>query len=157
MNKTKTILFVCTGNSCRSVLAEGLLKKYLEEKRRNDIRVISAGTGAVDGFSPMENTIEVMKKEDVDVSGYKTALVTDEMIKTADLVFVMEEFHKDKILERVPDAKDKTFLLRAFKRESNDEPQGGVDVLDPIGRPIRDYEYTLKMIKEEIEKIIKFL
>jgi protein-tyrosine phosphatase len=138
-------------------MAEGLLKKYLEEKGKKDIRVISAGVRAFYGMPPTENTIKVMGKEGVDVSGYKTATLTDEMIKAADLVFVMEEFHKEEILKMDPAAKDKTFLLKAFKRPLEDKLSGGVDVLDPIGRPIGDYEYTLKTIKEEIERIINFL
>jgi len=138
-------------------MAEGLLKRYLKEKGRDDINVISAGTGALSGYSPTANTIEVMKKEGVDVSGHKTALVTEKMIRQADLILVMEKAHKEEIIDRVPDAVGKTFLLTEFKKDPGDRPRLGEDVLDPMGRPLKDYAYTLMTIKKEIERITPHL
>ena len=68
MNKIIRILFVCTGNSCRSIMAEGLMKSVLKGLGKVGIDVSSAGVSAIDGFRPTHETIEVMKREGVDVS-----------------------------------------------------------------------------------------
>ncbi|MFA6610292.1 MAG: low molecular weight protein arginine phosphatase, partial [Candidatus Omnitrophota bacterium] len=61
MGNIKSVLFVCTGNSCRSVMAEGFMKKYLRELGKADIEVRSAGISAAEGFFPTAETIEVMR------------------------------------------------------------------------------------------------
>ena len=70
MSEARSVLFVCTGNSCRSVMAEGLLRKYLKELGKDDIEVRSAGPSAVNGSPATKETIEVMKKEGIDVSPF---------------------------------------------------------------------------------------
>ena len=114
MNKVRSILFVCTGNSCRSVMAEGLLKKRLKELGKSDIVVRSAGVRAIDGYPPMNETIEVMKAEGVDLSGFRSAGITDEFIKGSDLILVMSPLHKAEVIRRFPGAARKTFLLREY-------------------------------------------
>lgn len=155
MAKIKSILFVCTGNSCRSIMAEGLLKKKLQEMERKEIEVFSAGTHAVGGFVPTDNTISVMKDEGVDVSGYKTSRLTPDKIQKADLILAMELFHIESILNMAPDAEAKTYLLRKYARVKN-EP-GGIEVMDPIGRPPEIYERVSTMIKRSIEELVKTL
>jgi len=155
MTKIKSVLFVCTGNSCRSIMAEGLLRKKLEEMGRKDIEVFSAGTCAVGGFVPTDNTIFVMKEEGVDVSGYKTSRLTPDKIQKADLILAMELIHLEEILNMAPDVAVKTHLLRKYARVKN-EP-GGVEVMDPIGRPLEIYERVSTMIKRSIEELAKAL
>ncbi|MFH1752575.1 MAG: low molecular weight protein arginine phosphatase [Candidatus Omnitrophota bacterium] len=155
MSKIKRVLFVCTGNSCRSIMAEGLLRKKLEELGRSDIEVSSAGTCAVGGFVPTAMTVSAMKEEGVDVSGYKTTRLTPDKIYNADLILAMETRHVDAILNLDPNADGKTYLLRRYARVKN-EP-GGVEVMDPIGRPLEIYERVLTMIKKSIEELVKLL
>ncbi len=153
----KTVLFVCTGNSCRSVIAEGLLKKYVREHGRDDVRVVSAGVGTVDGLPPAPLAIEVMRREDADVSRFKTKVLTDDMVRSADLILVMEAFHKEEILMRNPRARGKTFLLKEFRRDTSGMSRGDLEVEDPIGHPVEKYEDCLAAIREEIKRIGKFL
>ncbi len=157
MGKIKSILLVCTGNSCRSVMAEGLLKKMLKEFGKNDIEVQSCGIGTMDGLAPTDETIEVMKRESVDVSDYRSKKISEDLVKKADLILVMEEAHLSDVIRRVPEAAQKTHLLKKFAPEVLSSHPEGFSIPDPIGRPMKDYEYCLDAIKREIERIAKLL
>lgn len=157
MGNIKSVLFVCTGNSCRSVMAQALLKKHLKETGKDYIEVRSAGVGAMNGLAPTQETIEVMKKESVDISDYRSKRLTDDMIKNSDLILVMEEAHRAEVIRKVPEAASKTFLLKTFSPNDRTLHPESFSVPDPIGRPLKDYEYSLDMIKKEIERIVKIL
>jgi len=156
-NKIKSVLFVCTGNSCRSVMAEGLLKKYLRELGKDYIKVSSAGIRGLDGLPPTEETINVLKAEGVVMDDFRSRSVTAEMIKEADLILAMEDLHKDEVLKRVPEAAGKTFLLKEFGKPDVRNNEEGSGVPDPIGRPIEFYKYVLKLIKKEVRRIAELL
>ncbi len=145
--KVKNILFVCTGNSCRSVMAKGLLEK---EKKSPLLSVTSAGTSALSGMPPTKETIKVMSKEGIDVSKEVSKDVSESLIKRADLVLVMELKHKQFLIERFPEYKDKVYLLKEYKNESKLEDPS---IRDPIGQPIEVYEEVLAQIKKEIKRI----
>jgi protein-tyrosine-phosphatase len=157
MADIKSVLFVCTGNSCRSVMAEGLLKKLLKALGKTHIEVRSAGIGAVSGMGPTDETMEVMRREDIDVSGHSAKRLTEDMVKGSDLVLVMEEVHKNEILRRVPGAKAKTYLLKEFGLGKDAEKDELTGVPDPICRPMTAYEYSFNVIKSEIERIARLL
>lgn len=157
MGKIKSVLFVCTGNSCRSVMAEGLLKKYLKELGKDDIEVHSAGIMPLGGLPPTEETIQTMKEEGVDVSGVRSHSLTDEMIRKADLILVMERLHKEEIIRRIMQAVSKTYLLKEFDNPEKTGRRENSDIPDPIGRPMKYYRYCISMIKKEIERIAKSL
>ena len=73
-------MMVCTGNSCRSVMAEGLLKKWLKDNKCGDVRVASAGIATIPGMMASSNAIDVMKREYVDISGHRAQAVSERLI-----------------------------------------------------------------------------
>jgi len=145
----KIILFVCTGNSCRSVMAKALLEKIMKEKNRGDVEVLSAGIMMLGGMGATESTKEILKREGMDASGHISQRVTQDMIKKSDMILVMEQLHEKTILEITPEVKNKLFLLKEFAKISDN----GFDIADPIGKPLQFYENTYAIIKEAIEKI----
>ena len=157
MGKIHSILLVCTGNSCRSVMAEGLLKKRLKELGKTDIVVSSAGTGALQGYPPMAETIKVMEEAGVDINNFESTSINDELIKASDLILVMSTTHRSEIIRRVPKAAEKTFLLREYGRSEQDEKLTDPDIPDPIGLSIPGYKVCLEILKKEIERVAKLL
>jgi protein-tyrosine phosphatase len=149
MELMKRILFVCTGNSCRSVMAEGLFKK-LTEARSGKFQVTSAGISAIEGFPATPETIEAMEKEGVDVSGHRSRRLTPEMVKAADRIFVMEEIHKELILSMVPEARNKVFLLTEFSPAVS-----GKDTMRNVPDPIRMSESFYKNVLGVIRDCVK--
>jgi len=138
-----TLLFVCTGNSCRSVMAKGLIEKMVENAGLSEkVHIDSAGTSTFAGIGAAPNTIAVMKEEGADVSGHIGKNLNRDILKRSDMVFVMERHHRDFILSMMPDIKDKIRLLKE-----------GADIPDPIGRPLEEYKNILNIIKEEVENI----
>jgi len=158
MNKLHSVLFVCTGNSCRSIMAEGLLKKKLSRLGKDYITVESAGTKAADGFTPTNETITLMKEEGIDVAGFKSKRLTEEMIKTSDLILVMQPMHRDEAIRKVPEAASKTYLLTEFAKKGQQTKESDESSIpDPIGMSIDYYRHCLGLIKKEIERISELL
>ncbi len=138
-------------------MAEGLFKKYLKEAGKEDIEVGSAGIMALEGFSPVGETIDTMNKEGVDVSGYRSRRITAKLIDKSDLILVMEVIHKDFILRMSPAAEGKTRLLKKYGADDKHKYPEGDGVPDPMGRPLDFYKLSLAIIKEEAKRIVGLL
>lgn len=146
----KKILFVCTGNTCRSVMAQGLFRKMLSEEGIKDVKVSSAGTAALSSYGIFGILEKVLKEEDIEISHHKPIQVTPQIVKDADLILVMERRHKQAILEMVPEAENRVFLLKEFAGEKDN-----LDIPDPIGHPEEVYRSRLEEIKGYLKKILK--
>lgn len=144
----KTILFVCTGNSCRSVMAAELFKKMIGAGR-DKVKVISAGVGTIHGMQATEHTLRVLQREGIDATKHRSMPVSKQLLESADLIIVMERFHKYKVLEIAPKTKGRVYLLREFQKAADEivEPE----IIDPIGRPLEVYERSLELIREGLE------
>lgn len=146
----KKILFVCTGNTCRSVMAQGLLKNMLREEGIKDVKVSSAGIAALPSFAIYGVLEKVLKEEEIEISNHKPTRVTPQIVKDADLILVMEKRHKEAILEMAPEVKNRVFLLKEFAGEKKN-----LDIPDPIGQPEEAYRSRLQEIKGYLFKILK--
>ena len=152
----KHILFVCTGNSCRSVMAERLMRHVLERAGIDAVTVESAGVFAMTGMQPTSETLRVLREIGVDGSDHRARLLTPEMVQEADLIFVMESFHLDEVLRRMPNAKGKVQLLKAYGLSSTEvEPHPNIP--DPIGKPMEVYEVCFAEIRGAVERIARSL
>lgn len=138
-------------------MAEGMLKKYLKELGKDDIEVVSAGVHAIDGMNPTKETIEVMGGEGIDVSGFRSKTLTNELIKKADIILVMACHHMDDIATRMPEAASKIHLLRQFGIKCETSACKDLDIADPIGRDKHFYEEVRLAIKKEIKRIAQIL
>jgi len=156
----KTVLFVCTGNTCRSAMAEGIFKKMLEERTKGNskIEVLSAGISALPGMSPTPEAIKVMFEQGIDISQHHAQELREELIKKADLILVMANEHKEYIYKEFPFAQNKTFLLKKFtlnnKTESNQNNERNYEIIDPIGRKIEFYRIIARELEENLKKIV---
>ncbi len=154
MSEIKRILFVCTGNSCRSAMAAGFMKAKLIERGLTDIEVESAGIAAPNGLKATPETIQVMAEKKIDASLHESKLLTKEMIEKADLILVMGEIHLDEVLYKVPRAKEKVFLLRSYGVGAGFKP-APAEIPDPIGKPMEVYEVCRNTIEEAVDRVVE--
>lgn len=134
----KKIMFICSGNTCRSPLAEGLFKKYLKENNITDIDVGSAGVGAFAGDGVSINSILVANNRGVDISSHRARNINPEHILTTDLFFCMSDSHK-----------------QVLSRHCNEEKIVVLNVADPYGRPIEAYEECAKQLESQFTAILE--
>ena len=157
---TKAILFVCTGNTCRSAMAEGIFRKMLKERTEDDSKfnIISAGTSALPGMSPTLEAIKVMNEQGIDISRHIATQVKEDLVKKADLILVMSDTHKYYIKTKFTFAQDKIYLLKEFAQigefKSIQKTEDNYEVVDPLGRPIEFYRIVARELKENLEKIL---
>jgi protein-tyrosine-phosphatase len=152
------VLFVCTGNTCRSPMAEGILKSALKKRGIKNVEVNSAGTHGLH-FAPVSVfAAQIAKQKGVDLFRNRSRELTGDMIKAASLILVMAQEHLDYIIRMDPAAASKTFLLKAFARgtgaSNGDGEEGVLSVKDPIGGSLEDYQRSFSEIEMEIERIL---
>jgi glycine hydroxymethyltransferase len=148
----KNVLFVCTGNICRSPMALGLFRRLLGN--RKDIEADAAGVHAVRGQLPSIHAIEVCRSRGVDIGSFRSQPLTATLVERATHIFAMTCSHLETIHLLFPESMEKTFLLREFE-----EPGATLwrDLPDPIGMGRNVYEECAACIENALPSVLTFV
>lgn len=143
-------LVVCTGNTCRSPMGEGLLAQRIAERlgvsmaslEEKGVTVMSAGIAAMPGSPAADQAIEVMRQVGVDISQHQSQPITGRLAKFADLILTMTNGHRQALISHWPMLETRTKTIR----------RDGGDIGDPIGRPIAIYRATAEQIDQQLSE-----
>ena len=147
-------LFVCTGNTCRSPMAEGIFRKYLAEKLQCKVdhldnigyKIYSAGVIDSTGFPASDEAIAACAAKGIDIKAHKNKTLSKELIEESDIIFAMEQIHCEKIIALSPDAANRCSLLA-----------GDEEIHDPIGCPQDIFNSCAERIEKAVKKRISEL
>ena len=148
----RSFVFVCTGNTCRSPLAEALFRKMAEDAapggadalRAAGVKIVSAGLAAGRGGAASPESVSLAEDAGADLADHRSRPLTPDLLDAADRVFTMTRAHRVAILRHRPDAADKVALL---------DP-GGADIPDPIGGGMADYEACRDAVVRGLEALL---
>jgi protein-tyrosine-phosphatase len=143
------ILFVCTGNTCRSPMAEGFARKFLAERLGCPVQdledrgmvVGSAGVATSMGGRASPEAIRVLAEQGINLTDHETQPLSEPLVRQADVIFVMSRAHREAILAQWPSAAQRTRLLA----------RSGGDIFDPIGGPPERYQRCAEQIRIELQ------
>jgi len=145
------VLFVCTGNTCRSPMAEVLFRMALP--RGSSWRAASAGLAACEGARASEPAIAALREAGGDLCAHRSRPVTAELVQASAAIVVMTGAHALQIHARFPDARDKLFLLRSFDPDS----PAHSDVSDPFCGSLDEYRCCRDLIRRAMPGLVRFL
>lgn len=146
----KKIMFICTGNICRSAMADGLMKKLVKDSNK-DIEVYSCGIFAEDGDMPTFNAIEAIKEYDVDLKSHRATNIRDSKIEEMDIILCATISHKNNVISMYPNLKDKVFTIKEYANFDKSD----LDIPDPWGYDIETYRFCASTISNCLYKIIE--
>lgn len=144
------IMFICTGNICRSAMAHKLLEKKLQDSNIKNVEVYSSGIFAEDGDYSTYNAEEAMEEYGVDMSTHRATNIRNSSIEEMDLILCATIPHKNAVLQMYPNLKEKVYTMKEYVDYSKDD----LDIKDPWGYDIETYRFCASQIDECLEKMI---
>jgi protein-tyrosine phosphatase len=154
----KNILFVCTGNTCRSPMAEGIFNHFiLNEDKLNGIKASSAGISVFGGDGANPKAQKAVKELfGIDISSHRARAISKEDLEKADIILTMTRGHKEIILSIMPNVKFKTWTLKEYVLGDKNLNES-MDVQDPYGMSEKEYKNCAQELKELIDELISRL
>lgn len=146
-------VFVCTGNICRSPMAEGLMRHRLEEMGVTSANISSMGVHGLEDAPPTAAAQQVCEENGFDIAAHRSRPIVVEEIQDADLVFCMEPMHQKFLHTYFPWHKDTIVLLAAWPGKPNRKSI----VKDPMGKPIAFYRKIFEQIAGHVDRVIQNL
>jgi protein arginine phosphatase len=140
------LLFVCSGNTCRSPMAEALARKIAARRGIEDLNVSSAGTNAWDNVPATDEALLVGMERDIDLTGHRARKLTPAIVSEADLIFVMTPSHLEQVKQL--GGRGKVHVIDEYA--SGTQNQG---VADPYGGDLEAYRHTADVLERELEKL----
>lgn len=147
----KNIVFVCTGNTCRSPMAEGIFNSMAKE-RELEYRASSCGISAVYGSAPSKNAVSAAAENGIDISKHKSARLTADAANDASLILTMTPSHKETLKQAFPSVVDKIYTLPEYIKNST-----FTDVFDPFGGDMQVYRTCFSVLEIFIKELIEIL
>ncbi len=143
MTKPK-LIFVCTGNVCRSPMAVGIMKAYLQQDGlAGAVGVTSAGVRALDGYPASPPAIKLLAAESIDITDHLAHTISESELRTAALVLVMEEWQRRSLFYLAPEESHKVYLLSEMSHRHREVP-------DPYGKDMQAYQETIRLLQDFI-------
>ena len=146
------IMFICTGNICRSAMAHAMLEKRVKEENK-DIEVYSCGVYAENGDIPTYEGIEVMKEYGIDLKSHRATNIRNSNIKDMDIILCATSSHKNNVISMYPELKEKIYTMKEYVGY----PKNDIDIKDPWGYGIEVYRKCVAEIEDCINKIIDLI
>lgn len=156
MSKIKRILFLCSGNTCRSPFAERFARWLKETKYKEELKNVYFDSAGIYHYyeTAQPKTIKYLESKGINIGDFKTKRIDEEMLEKQDLILAFEQKHHINKLKRkfknVKDLNKKTFLLLEFAGENEN-----LEIKDPFHLPQNEYNKVMRKIESGVNKVIK--
>ena len=149
---TFRICLVCTGNTCRSPMSEGILRALAKERGLSHWRIESGGLSAMPGCPASPGSVAAALEDGVDLSTHSASVFTRARADECDLILVHSGEHYHRVASWSDELAEKTYLIKHFPEPG--DPGPGAWVADPIGLDLPAYRDTYRELKAELSRIV---